>query len=152
MSIAKDIAQALSDRAARVTIANGFLTDSGTRVFRGKRRLAPEDVPCIVIFEGDDTVQDRAGKKSVKLAQRYVMEAFVDLATDGNPNDKAHDMLRDLKVAVFTPSANGEAQLHRHVSDAKYAGRGIGTREEGENVIFARIEFDLEFREDLANP
>lgn len=146
MSSASDIALALSARAATITIANGFATDIGARVFRGKRRLAEEDTPCVVLFEGADRIDDRS-TKHVKVSQRYSLEGH-DACDPDNPNDRAHEMIADMKRAIFS----GDRTLGRTVKGIEYAGRTIGTREDGISLVFATIEFDVVFSEDITAP
>jgi hypothetical protein len=146
MSSASEIALALSERAATITVENGFATDVGTTVFRGKRRLADEDLPCIVLFEGPDRVEDKS-TKHVKLAQRYTLEAHHACDPD-NPNDRAHELISDMKRAIFA----GDRTLGRTVKSIDYAGRAIGTREDGASFVFASIDFEVVFSEDLTDP
>lgn len=146
MSIASEIALAIHDRLTQITVANGYLTDAGLRVFRGRRTLDERDVPCIVLMEDIDEVQD-AKMNLVKLHQRYVVEAH-STCDPNNPNDKAHELLTDLKKAVFA----GDKTFGGKVRNLFYRTRRIGPREDGSALVFASVTFDAEFSEDLTNP
>jgi hypothetical protein len=147
MSLASDLAAELTTRLSAITVANGYSTDVGLNVYRGKRRLAPEDVPLVVILEGEDRVDGRT-RHTVKLGQKYSVEAHMVCADPDNPNDTAHLMLADLKKAIFT----GDATFDRRVAELNYTGRGIGAREDGTDIVFATVDFELVFSEDLRNP
>lgn len=147
MSKAKDIGTALSARVAEISVANGYLTDSGARVFRGKRRLAETDVPCTTLVEGSDAVVDQT-LKLVKLNQRYIFEGHGPCDAD-NPNDMAHDILADLKRAIF---AGADRTLGGLVLKIEYVGRTIGAREDGVDLVFASVEVDVVYTESLQEP
>lgn len=148
MSKASEIALALDARIRDVRIANGYNTDIGQHVFRGKVALDPEqDLPGTVIAEGEDVVQDST-RFEVKVAQRYIIEGH-DACDPDNPNDKAHLILADLKRAVFRKS---DPHLGTLVKDIKYVGRNIGVRPDGTNFVAASIEIEMSFVEDLTNP
>jgi hypothetical protein len=146
MSHAKNVSLALDARLKTIKKVNGFLTDAGTRVFRGKRRLAEDEIPASVIVEAEDTILDRMRVK-VKLNQQYLLEAH-DVCDPDHPNDKAHELLADLKKAVF----GDDLTLGGLCRQILYEGRFIGTREDGVALVFARIVVTVEYAEDLANP
>lgn len=147
MSVASDLALELSSRLSTITVANGYLTDIGLSVKRGKRRLSPEDAPFIVLQEGDDRAEGRT-RRTAKLAQQYTAEAHMVCADPEHPNDTAHLMLADLKRAIFS----GDFRFDNRVAELNYIGRAIGAREDGTNLCFASITFELVFSEDLTNP
>ncbi|QRQ86251.1 hypothetical protein [Cupriavidus oxalaticus] len=151
MTKASDIALALSARLAAIQVANGFNTDIGLKVFRGKRALdADVDVPCVVIVEGNDTVLEAAQAKA-NLSQRYQFEAHVTCDPD-HPNDAAHLVIEDLKRAIFSGQNKYAAPLDGLVKNLNYKGRVIGAREDGIDVVFAGIHVDAVYPEDLTNP
>lgn len=157
MSVASGMAAALAFRLAGITIPNGYQTDIGVKVFRGKPRIAQSDVPCIVIYEAGDKVSDDAqsptlgrtmGKLAdVKLMQRYYIEGHTTCDPD-NPNDAAHLILSDLKRAVF----GGDRSYGSIARKLTYVGRAIGRREDGLALISASIVIDAEIVENLAEP
>ena len=141
---AKTIAQALQTRLALITTANGYLTDIGLRVYRGKLLLDPSEAPCTVIREGADSVPEQTRTKA-RLHQRYALEGH-DICDPDNPNDKAHDIIRDLKRCVFS------APIADAVRKVEYRGRLIGVREDGLAFVSASVEIDIEFAEELTDP
>lgn len=147
MTVASNIALAISARLATIRVADGFNTDAGLKVYRGKRRFAADEVPIAVIFEGPDVVRDRT-RNSVSLAQRYSIEAHAVCQDADQPNDTAHLLLEDLKRALF----GGDTTLGRMVKSIDYMGRSIGTREEGAHIAFASIDIDVVFGESPGAP
>ncbi|MGH7461960.1 MAG: hypothetical protein ACREMA_13175 [Longimicrobiales bacterium] len=151
MSKADDIARVLSARLERITKANGFATDIGLRVYRGRRSLDAEtDVPCVVLAEGNDTPQDDS-LTLVSISQRYVCEAHVPCDPD-HPNDAAHQIIADLKRAIFGGEPKHGMRLDGHAKQLHYKGRAIGPREDGGETVSAGIHIDVLYVEDLTNP
>ncbi|MBF6987254.1 hypothetical protein [Cupriavidus sp. IK-TO18] len=150
MSKASDIAVELSNRIARITKANGFNTDIGLRVFRGKRAFSEDDLPCLVLVEGNDTPQDDALTAMV-VSQRYVFEAHTECDPD-HPNDAAHLVIADLKRAIFAGEPKLGMRLNGKAKGMTYKGRVIGAREDGAPTVFAGIHIDVLYVEDLTNP
>lgn len=148
MSVANNIAVALTTRLAGITVANGYETDIGTRVLRGRRRLDKTHLPCIVLIEKDDQVLDTRVSQ-VKLAQPYVIEGHTACDPD-NPNDAAHKIIADIKRMVFaTRLTYGNDQ---HLLPVKYVGRSIAVREDGIEVVSAAVEISVEYVDNLLTP
>ena len=55
---ASEISAELFARMQGITVANGAETDTGLRVYRGRRNVDETQVPCAVVIEGNDTLQD----------------------------------------------------------------------------------------------
>lgn len=148
MSKASTIASAISSRVASITVANGYATDIGLRVFRGRASLNVQDLPCVVMVEAEDSVEEMKGTQA-RVVQRYVLEGH-DQCDPAQPNDKAHLIMTDLKKAIF----GGDITFGGVVkpSGLTYVGRSIGTREDGTDICAASITIDVQFVEDLANP
>lgn len=148
MSIANDIALAISARIATIKKVNGFSTDIGLKVMRGRKRLDPTMLPCAVLIERDDQVLDsRPGQ--VKVSQPFIIEGHAACDPD-NPNDVGHQIIADIKKALF-----GEKFTYasgKQVVDVKYKGRSIAPREDGIEVVGAAVEVVVEFVEQLSNP
>lgn len=145
---AEDIALEISTRMSTITVANGFETDIGLTVYRGKRKVEDDAAPCSVLIEGADTVEDRPGKlPAVKVAQGYVLGAYLACDAD-NPNDAAHAAIRDLKKAMFSDGGNFGGKAHV----VSYRGRDIGPRTDGVAIVFALIEITVTYVEQLTNP
>lgn len=149
MSKAKDIAAQVEARVSAIRISSGYLTDIGQRVFRGRRKIDPTHLPCIVIVEAEDRVDDYQ-RARCKTAQSFVIEGHSKCDPD-HPNDKAHDMIADLKRAIFSPTDQSFSGLVRP-DDVVYRGRQINARDDGTDFVSADIHVELTFAEDLRNP
>lgn len=146
---AGDIAIDLHTRLSSIRTTNGFETEIGRDVMRGRRKMPGDDAPpCIVMLEGDDSPTDRPGRiPMVLVRQSYVIDGF-DKCDPDHPNDQAHRMIRDIKRAIFA----GDATLGGKVSRVMYMGRDIGPRPDGVALVQARVMIDVEYVEDLTNP
>lgn len=145
---ASEIAVELSARLATIKVADGFHTDIGLRVYRGRRKIDDEMIPCAVLFEGADDVSNPPGHPiEVKVDQGYVLGGYAKCDPD-NPNDTAHLIIKDLKRAVF----GGAATLGGKVRVVQYNGRDIGPRADGVAIVFAVIEIEVEYAETLLDP
>lgn len=144
-SKAAQIATALAARLTQVRTTNGYETNVGQTVYRGRRNVEPST--HTTLYEGEDTAKEQSLKAVVHLTQVYVAEA-VDTCDPNNPNDRAHQILSDLKRAVF----GSDQTLGGLVKTIEYRGRLIGTREEGQDYCFASIRIAVEYVEDLKAP
>lgn len=148
---AADVANEIVNRLQSITLVLGAETNVGVNVFQGKRKLPLDDeVPCAIIIEGDDDVEDTAGRLHsalCKVSQSYVIDAF-DICNPDNPNIKAHALIRDIKRALFKDGRT----FGGRVVEVKYLGRDIGPRADGVGIVQARVLISVSFAEDLANP
>lgn len=148
---AGEIATYLSTVLATITKANGYETDIGVRVFRGRRNIHDDHVPCAVLIEGRDRVTQGASRReaSASIDQDYILGGYVNCDPD-NPNDDAHKIIRDLKKALFG-GENGTT-LNGRVAKVEYTGRDIGPRVDGLPIVFALIQVTITYVERLATP
>lgn len=141
--IAQDIANWLTEKVGAISTANGYHTNVGARVFRGRRRLDDDTPPCTVIAELEDTVIEQTQRGLVHLQQVYAIEAH-DVCDPDHPNDKCLLIIQDLKKAVFQDPTMG-----RLVKKIAYRGRTIGPRDEGNSLCFAAIRIAVDYAENL---
>lgn len=145
---AEQIGKEISSRLATIKIADGFETDLGTKVWRGRRKIpADDELPVAIITEGDDTPGDKAGRHTQQIMQTFVIDGF-DACDPDNPNDKAHAMIRDIKKVIFGDGG----QFGGKVRSVSYLGRDIGPRPDGAGFVQARILIEVEYAEDLSKP
>ena len=144
----REAAEYLFERLQTITKANGYKTDIGLRVLRGKRKIDDSYVPCAVLIEGEDRPVGDAGLlRAVNIAQDYALGGYVACDPD-HPNDAAHDVIEDIKRAVFQVS--GPAVRDR--VNVQYRGRDIGPRTDGGNIVFALVHITMNYTENLAEP
>ena len=149
MSKAYDISMAFSARLVAISTDNGYQTNIGEHVFRGRLSINVEDLPCTVIVEDPDSDEDVRGVE-VLITRRYTFEGH-DKCDPKQPNDKAHAILADIKRAIF----NGDQTyggLFRPHKGPQYKGSGIGTREDGTAICAASVSIEVSYVENLMNP
>ena len=152
---ARDIALHLTDLLAGISKVNGYETDIGLRVFRGKRKIDDTQVPCAVIIEGEDKPGGSQGPASQQVTQSYVLGGYAECDPD-HPNDTAHQIIADIKRAIFTcvnptraEQISGTTTLGGRVKSVAYVGRDIGPRTDGVPIVFAVVHIDVVFVEQL---
>ena len=149
-----DIAEYLTEVLGTIKVANGYNTDIGATVYRGRLKHDEDRVPYAVLIEGEDRPQENdGGRLDVTLEQDFVLGAYVFCNAD-NPNDAAHDAIADIKKAVFSsdlarrPVAGARGGNGR-VAKLSYRGKDIGPRADGKNIVFAVVHISVTFAEDL---
>lgn len=153
---ARDLAQYISSRLGTITVANGYETDIGLRVYRGKRKVDEHEVPCAVLLEGEDKPTSSQGPASQKVEQSYVLGGYVHCDID-HPNDAAHMVISDIKRALFSlgvtatraEQITGTATFGGRVKSVTYRGRDIGPRADGVGIVYAIVHVSVEFVEQL---
>lgn len=99
------IVDAIQACLADITVANGYHTDAGKNVFRGREDLFGEDqaLPCLSIFEDEETSDE---SKAQPEMQRYATDVRyvvlgVTAADPQNPLDAGHLLKADIQRALF---------------------------------------------------
>lgn len=152
MSTASNIALKLHSRISNIRVANGFNTDIGQKVLRGRMTFDAAYIPLTVMVEGEDTPRQQK-YADVEMEQRYIFEGHLDLDESEieNPNDKAHLIIADLKKAIFGSDLTLDGLL-KDKNAVKYIGRAMLAREEGQARVAASIEISITYYENLAQP
>ena len=153
MSKASQLAAAINARIAAISVANGYNTDIGALVYRGKRTANEDKVPFAFIIEGDDQVVEQNGMQA-RVVVSYAVEGHAACDPD-NPNDTVHLIVADLKRAIFGGDVTyGGLVVKRSGAEPglRYQGRTVGEREDGAKIVGAGVLFTCEILEDLPNP
>lgn len=151
-----DIAEYLTTVLQGITVAGGYRTDIGTTVFRGRLKHDEDRVPYAVLIEGEDRPEENdGGRLDLTITQDFVLGAYVNCNVD-NPNDAAHDAIKDIKKAVFTSDLARKAQAgarggNGRVKSLAYRGKDIGPRADGKGIVFAVVHISVTFAEDLTD-
>lgn len=151
LQTAETVGAEIATRLATRTVAQGAETDLGTKVYRGRRHIDDTMIPCVVVIEGDDVPARGNVKTQYKLAQRYVLFAYVP-CDPNNPNTAAHAAIRDMKRALYLTDGVPDSKLGGQVRDLEYLGRDIGPRSDGAAFVLAAIEVGVEYVEDVSAP
>lgn len=150
LQTAESVAAEVKARVAQCTVANGYETDIGTRVFQGRRVIDDDLIPCTVILEADDRVLGQQGL-NVEVDQPFVLYAYV-ACDPADPNLAAHAALRDLKRAVFTTNGRPSWNWQGKVTQLNYQGKDIGPRTDGASFVLAVLAVGVQYVERLAGP
>lgn len=149
IDISLDIATAVRARLANISIANGFYTDAGLRIFTGRRNVDQADVPCLVINEGEDSVFAQKDTR-VSLGLAMAVQGFIACDPD-DPYQAGHRLVRDIKRAIFTEHDAGYPHWGRRGDDTPlvnrttYVGRTVSQREDGASLlsVVVQVRFDV---------
>ncbi len=152
MSKASELAAAVFARVSSITIANGYSTDIGLKVYRGKKTADAVEAPLAFIVEGDDDALDQKGIEA-RVKIQYAIEGHTACDPE-NPNDAVHAIVADLKRAIFggDRTYGGIVRGNNGGNSIEYKGRVVGEREEGASIVGAAILVSFEIMENLANP
>lgn len=148
----KQISIAISELLSTITTENGFESNAGNKVYRGKVKLEESMIPCIVLGEADDESLDQVNYgKTQKIKQKFVIDAWVPCDPD-HPNDAAHDAIADIKKLLFTGvNAMGMGgALSKIVQRIRYVKRSIGPRPEGGAMVSGTVIIEIQYVEELA--
>lgn len=147
MSTADKIAAELAARLAQITIANGYQTDIGLRVYDGRRNLDESHMPCVVMVEDDDDPATMQAPNS-KTAMPWLIEGHAACDPD-NPNAAGRKIVADLKKAVFS----GDLTFgDKRAVACRYGGRSIAPRTDGLALVSASVTIVVDVVENLAAP
>lgn len=149
-SVAKQILAALDTRLKTILIASGYNTDAGLRVYRGRKSFDwgdPAQFPAISVFDPSDVCEAKHEERNdIALAVHVEAHGFADAA---NPTDLAHDLVADIKTALFKP----DQTLGGLVASIEYKGRDIQLPEEDAgSVVSVRVVADIKYPELYGDP
>lgn len=147
----EEMSDIVAARMELVTKVNGYETDIGRSLYRGRRTISTDMVPCCVLIEDSNDVLSRPGRSlQHEVRQTFVLLAYVAADID-NPNQFAHAALRDLKRCVWKPDGvKADANFSGQVRDIHYQGHDMAPRSDGANVAVAALEIGVEYVEIVA--
>lgn len=147
---ALQIVKALAARLEVIRTANGYRTDAGAQVYRGRIVFdASDSLPALTVFDDEDDVLQINGALRAKLGLSVTIEGIAQADPD-NPSDTGHAMVADIKKAIFSPDY--DQTFGGMVAKLSYAGRRMQSREGGSGHISVAVMLTVEYVEDLTNP
>ena len=154
ISKAHEITLAFATQLGRITVSNGFQTDIGLRVFRGRRKVDITELPCVVLIEGDNEVIKRRGPGApeVIIRQEYAIEAHLQVSDPDHPNDAGHAAKADIKRGLFEPVWWRAAGLISARNGLSFEGDVILPREDGAAIVSTVVGVSFEYHEDVSAP
>lgn len=147
MSKANDIADAIKTRLQTIRTANGYETDAGQTVYRGKRNLASGN--CITLFEGEEDANRPKGDPYTATAIiHFFIEGCIPCDAD-HPDIAGHALVADIQKAVFSEDHTLSGLLAAPII---YTGRVIQPRQDGAALVTALVRLDATYTLTPANP
>lgn len=148
-TVAKQIINACFARLQAVQVANGFNTDAGLRVYRGRRTFDFEgDYPVFSVWSPENTPADNRHNERHDLTLSVVVEGHA-LADLDNPNDAAQDLLGDIKQALFLAADRTMGNL---VADLRWTAEATEVPEDGGQVVSVRVFAEASYPELYGDP
>ncbi|MDX9717243.1 MAG: hypothetical protein RBT67_07710 [Thauera sp.] len=151
-SKAAAIAAAIAARLATITRANGYHTNAGLHVWRGRTAIDADELPSITLFEQEDQVEDQRITTATDptaidahLLLPFVVEASTHCDPD-HPNLAGHALVADIKRAIFS----GDLTWGSLASHTRYIGRTLGPREGGADIVTVTVQIRIGYTENLA--
>jgi len=134
----------LLPRLQAISVANGYLTNAGASVQLGPiPHVDGEAVPFIRLNETDATTESAAPyAPHSKIRVQFTVEAYAEESTAANILATGHNLLADLKHAMFgdiTRDLNGQA------IDARLEGYSILPPESGSDFVVAQVRGSFSF-------
>lgn len=155
-TIPKQIAAKLATRLADITVANGYNTDAGNTVVRGRRSWGETDLtsnPAISVWINDAT-SGQGNRDRMEVAIGIIVEGFFIIDTD-NPDDDAEDLLGDIRKALLLSA-------DRYIYDATSSKNLVSSffptgwvkdlPEDGSKIASVQLRIDAVYPETYGNP
>ena len=158
-TIAARIASVLAARLADIKVINGYETDAGLRVYRGRLLSSPEDLgdgPVVTIYPRDAVPTERPIEDA--LEERVRHELHLSIIGQALPDDDDHPMdtgwalMGDIKRSIFR-SISPLIEGGERISEApEHAGARLAMPEPGERTAVAIVDVTVRYFQQRNNP
>ena len=148
MSKAYTLLTSLVPRLQAITKANGYGTDAGKSVALGPiPRQDGEPIPFIRLHETDATPESAVPfRPSAKVRVQFTAEAYAEQDKAANIMETGHQLVGDLKKALFGDVAR---DLNGQAIDARLEGYAITPPESGSNIVVGLVRGSFSFHDDF---
>jgi|WetSurMetagenome_2_1015567.scaffolds.fasta_scaffold1045194_2 hypothetical protein len=148
MSKAYTLLTSLVPRLMAITKANGYNTDAGRSVMLGPiPRQDGEAYPFCRLHETDAAPESATPyRPSAKVRVQFVAEAYAEQDNASNIMATGHQLVGDLKKAMFGDVAR---DLNGQAIDARLEGYSIAPPESGSNIVVAAVRGSFSFHDDF---
>jgi hypothetical protein len=155
-TIREIIIQDFISRLAVITTANGYNTNIGKNVYRVRKAVDPDDLPCCVIWPGAEKGEASYGENSCTMPIR--IEGIAEFGSE-NKSAVSEKILGDLKKCILEPGNAlaeppvGWIRSPDYIDSLVYAGGGTEEYpgEEGKSVG-AMISVEVKYTEKIGDP
>lgn len=138
-------------RLGTITVANGYRTDIGLKLFVSRSMVPSEkQMPCVQIMEGAEIADDQANGETL-TSKPFQICGFEIWKTD-DENDAADlmgDIAHDIKRAIFRDGSKWDRE--HMVNKIEYIGTNKDPRVGGSKAVETQVVFRVLFVEDLKN-
>lgn len=149
---------AMIARLQLIAVANGYNTDAGATVLHGRRVLEPDQLPAIVVFEGDETATAtpagapaNGNTESMRIALELNVEGYTRaLPTVEGPGLSL--LKADIKRAALKYSESSLADVGGVIGPVTYLGAAPLIRADGTAVEGVAVRFSVALIEGYGNP
>lgn len=148
MSKAYTLLTSLVPRLMAITKANGYNTDAGRSVMLGPiPRQDGEALPFCRLHETDAAPESAMPfRPSAKVRVQFVAEAYAEQDNAANIMATGHQLVGDLKKAMFGDVAR---DLNGQAIDSRLEGYSIAPPEAGSNIVVASVRGSFSFHDDF---
>lgn len=141
MSRLDDFVEAAVDRLELILVAGGYNTNAGQRVYRARASIAESEVPCIVVWVGEESGPGATSGRSWTVRTELLIDGFV-AANQSNTGQQLELLRADIKRALctddrFSDPAGGNAGAVIGYLGSKGSERVDGATYEGVTCRFA---------------
>lgn len=158
MSRALDILTVLQSRLAAISVAGGYNTNAGAKVYMGRAFLdADKDVPSLTLHEGRPTgdgfgfVENTSNNPALgaRMSPEYTVEGLIAIGADAQIT-AAHKLLSDIKKALWGVAECGE--LAGTLNDHRFVGHAVLPHQAGSNRMAVAVVGAYSYIENFAAP
>jgi len=143
-------------RLAVITTAHGYNTDIGGNVYRVRKTVDPDELPCCVVWPGAEKGEASYGENSCTMQIR--LEGIAGFGAE-NPSVVSEKILGDLKKCIFEPGnalaepPSGWLRSPDYIDSLSYTGGGTDEYpDEGQKTVGASIMVTVGYTENIGDP
>lgn len=137
-AIREQILQALQTKLEGITPANGFVKDATGRVHRAVRSHAPESLPVLVMWDGQETSEPHSGG-AVQKTLPITVEVLLPVADSDNASVPLNEWLPEVEKAL----TSGDTTLTGLADRTVYQGAQPEYPQEQSDVASVLIVFQV---------
>jgi hypothetical protein len=149
------IVDAIALRLAAITQDNGYATNAGARVHKGREHIGDDEFSAAapdaltVLWDSEQKTSELVGCPTVNLAGDFAVVAWL-MPTDTSASAAAIDaIVRDIKRALFR--ADADPTLKNITSGFEYVGAYMVPRLDGLRSARVALELHVTWRDALDN-
>ena len=147
------ILSALVDRLRHISPENGYYTDAGARVGRGRRTWPVGDLPAVSLFDGGEQAVDSGGTDSMRITRTFSVHIFAEVVQE-ETGSVLTLLEADVKACLvgWSASLGMREALGSAASALIYVGSEPVEREEGSSFEHSVLTFTTKYPEKHGDP